>query len=54
MAKAENRLIITLACEDCKRRNYATTKNKVNDRDRIGMRKFCRWCGKHTAHRETR
>jgi large subunit ribosomal protein L33 len=54
MAKGENRLIITLACETCKRRNYTTTKNKVNDRDRITLRKFCRWCGTHTGHRETR
>jgi large subunit ribosomal protein L33 len=54
VAKGENRVIITLACETCKRRNYTTTKNKANDRDRIALRKFCRWCNTHTAHRETR
>lgn len=46
--------IITLACSNCKRRNYATTKNKKNDPDRIEMQKFCKWCRKHTLHRETR
>ena len=34
---------VTLACEDCKRRNYITIKNKVNDRERIEMKKYCRW-----------
>jgi large subunit ribosomal protein L33 len=54
VAKAENRPGITLACEDCKRRNYQTSKNKQNDRDRVALRKYCRWCGHHTQHRETR
>ena len=54
MPKSDNRPTITLACENCKRRNYVTSKNKVNDRDRITLRKYCRWCRQHTAHRETR
>jgi large subunit ribosomal protein L33 len=54
MAKADNRPKITLACTDCKRRNYNTVKNKVNDRDRIELKKYCRWCRSHTVHRETR
>ena len=36
MAKAnEKRIAVTLECTTCKRRNYITTKNKVNDRERI-------------------
>ena len=54
VARADNRPKITLACEECKRRNYITTKNKVNDRDRIGMSKYCSWCRRHTPHKETR
>ena len=46
--------IIILACTDCKRRNYNTTKNKRKTTDRLEMKKFCRWCRKHTAHRETK
>jgi large subunit ribosomal protein L33 len=46
--------IITLACGDCKRRNYHTTKNKKTTPDRLERRKYCRWCRKHTVHRETR
>ncbi len=45
---------ITLACGDCKRRNYTSNKNKKTTPDRLEMKKFCRFCRKHTAHKETR
>ncbi len=44
--------IITLACTECKRKNYTTTKNKRKHQDRLELRKYCRWCKKHTLHRE--
>lgn len=46
--------IITLQCNECKRRNYTTVKNKRNDPDRMELKKYCRWCRQHTSHRETR
>jgi large subunit ribosomal protein L33 len=46
--------IITLACQECKRRNYTTTKNKKKTTERLELSKFCRFCRKHTAHRETK
>jgi large subunit ribosomal protein L33 len=54
VAKNDKRIQVTLACEVCKRRNYITTKNKLNDRERIEMKKFCRWDRQHTLHKETR
>ena len=45
---------ITLACVDCKNRNYITKKNRRNDPDRMELKKFCPFCRKHTDHRETR
>ncbi|MBQ7501517.1 50S ribosomal protein L33 [bacterium] len=54
MAKKEVRVIINLACQDCKRRNYATKKNKQNDPDRMEIKKYCRFCQKHTVHKETK
>lgn len=48
------RVAVTLACPDCKRRNYTTTKNKRNDPDRIELKKYCPWCRQHTVHKETR
>ena len=45
------RVKITLACTECKQRNYDTMKN---DPDRLEMKKYCRFCRKHTLHRETK
>ena len=45
---------VTLACTECQRRNYNTSKNKKNVTDRIELNKFCKWCRKHTAHKETK
>jgi large subunit ribosomal protein L33 len=46
--------IITLACMDCKRRNYTTTKNKKTIPERLELKKFCKFCRKHTIHKETK
>lgn len=48
------RVGVTMACTECKRRNYQTTKNKKNDSGRIEMKKYCRFCQTHTVHKETR
>ena len=48
------RVKVTLSCTECKQRNYNTMKNKKNDPDRLEMSKFCRFCRKHTAHKETK
>lgn len=53
-AKAGVRDKVTLACEDCKQRNYITKKNKRNTPERLEMKKYCRFCRKHTTHRETK
>ncbi len=51
---AEMRVRITLACTECKQRNYDTMKNKKNTPDRVELNKYCRFCKKHTLHRETK
>lgn len=53
MAK-DDRIIISMACGECKERNYATSKNKRNDSARLELRKFCPRCGHHTVHREAK
>jgi len=45
---------VILACVECKQRNYTTTKNKRLHPDRIEQKKYCRFCGRHTNHKETR
>jgi large subunit ribosomal protein L33 len=54
VAATDVRPKITLACAECKHRNYITKKNRRNDPDRMELKKFCPNCRRHTAHRETR
>ena len=46
--------IITLACNECKMRNYTTKKNKRLHPDRVQFKKYCPRCNKHTDHKEAR
>jgi large subunit ribosomal protein L33 len=46
------RRTISLACAECKRRNYTTTKNKKTNTEKLELAKYCRFCRKHTAHKE--
>jgi len=48
------RVNITLACTECKQRNYNTSKNKKSTPDRMEIKKYCKFCKAHTAHRETK
>ena len=48
------REIITLACTDCKRKNYQTTRNKKAQQGRLELKQFCRFEQKHTLHREVK
>ncbi len=52
--KGENRVIITLACSDCKDRSYTTTKNKKNDTGRLELKKYCPSCRHHAVYREVK
>ena len=48
------RVRVTLACTECKQRNYTSMKNKKNDPDRIELNKYCRFFKKQTLHKETK
>jgi len=48
------REVITLECTECKRRNYTTMKDKKKNTTRLELKKYCRFCRKHTPHKETR
>ena len=45
---------IQLACGECKRRNYTSTRNKKKQTERLEIRKYCRFCRKHTPHKEVK
>jgi large subunit ribosomal protein L33 len=42
------RVKITLAC------NYNMTKEKKNHPERMETQKYCKFCRKHTLHKETK
>ncbi len=46
--------LVVLACEECKNRNYTTTKNKKHNPDRMELMKYCPFDKKHTLHKETK
>jgi len=46
--------LVILECTTCKHRNYTTTKNKKKQSGRVEYKKYCRFCDKHTMHKETR
>ena len=48
------RVKVILACTECKQRNYDTVKDKQKDPDRIELKKYCKFCKKHTLHKETK
>ncbi|MCA9932695.1 MAG: 50S ribosomal protein L33 [Anaerolineales bacterium] len=54
MAKKAVRTVVTLACTECKERNYTTQKNRRNDPGRLELNKFCPRCRQYQLHRETR
>lgn len=44
---------IHLECGDCGERWYRTdVKRKQGAREKLSLKKFCRRCRKHTAHKE--
>jgi large subunit ribosomal protein L33 len=48
------RVKVILACTECKQRNYDTVKDKQKNPDRIELKKYCKFCKKHTLHKETK
>jgi large subunit ribosomal protein L33 len=49
-----SRELVTMACTECKHRNYVTTKNKKTVPDRLEIKKYCRFDAKHTVHKEVK
>jgi len=45
---------VTLACSECKARNYKTSKSPEAGEKPLEIKKFCKQCQHHTLHRETK
>ncbi|MEE8194345.1 MAG: 50S ribosomal protein L33 [Dehalococcoidales bacterium] len=52
--KTEARIIIYLACTQCKERTYTTTKNRRNDPQRLELNKYCPRCRAYKPHKEVK
>ena len=46
--------MVKMECKECKRTNYFTSKNKKVLKNRLELEKFCKFCKKHTEHKETK
>ena len=46
--------MIKLECTACKRVTYHSRKNKKTIKQRLELKKFCRFCKQHTLHKETK
>jgi len=43
---------LLLECGECKRRNYATSRQTRGGGTKLSLRKYCPFCRKHTVHGE--
>jgi len=46
--------MIKLECTECKRVTHHSTKNKKNNKARLELSKYCKFCKKNTPHKETK
>ena len=46
--------LVKMECKECKHMNYFTSKNKKVLKNRLELEKFCKFCKKHTGHKETK
>jgi len=45
---------VKLVCDKCKHINYYTRRNKKTVEKKLELKKYCRWCRKHTIHKEAK
>ena len=53
MAK-NNRILLSLQCSVCKNKNYTSSKNTINTKEKLNLKKFCKFCRKETEHQEVK
>ncbi|MFH0854825.1 MAG: 50S ribosomal protein L33 [bacterium] len=44
--------LLKMTCSVCKQNNYFMYKNKKKLKEKLELKKFCKWCKKHTLHTE--
>ncbi|MBD3208761.1 MAG: 50S ribosomal protein L33 [Candidatus Nealsonbacteria bacterium] len=51
MAK-KKKIYAKMQCTECDRVNYLTRKSKQFLQEKLELKKYCKWCKKHTLHKE--
>jgi len=46
--------MVKMQCVECKHTNYFSRKNKKTLKNRLELNKHCKFCKKHTLHKETK
>lgn len=46
--------IVRLQCQECKSKNYTTTKSNNISKNKLELKKYCPKCKKHTIHKESK
>ncbi|HPL95267.1 MAG TPA: 50S ribosomal protein L33 [bacterium] len=54
MATKYKERLIGLECSECKRITYYSSKNKKTIKEKLQLKKHCKFCRKHTLHKETK
>ncbi|MCD6402611.1 50S ribosomal protein L33 [bacterium] len=51
---AKKKVFVKLKCSECGKVNYYTHKSKKIAESKLELKKFCKWCKKHTLHKEAK
>ena len=46
--------LVKFECTQCRKIGYQSHKNKKTLKERLELNKHCKWCKKHTLHKETK
>jgi len=47
-----NENLVRMKCLECKNINYYTSRNKKKIKEKLELKKYCKFCQKHTLHKE--
>ncbi|HBO16831.1 MAG TPA: 50S ribosomal protein L33 [Candidatus Moranbacteria bacterium] len=53
MAKTKENLV-KFKCNECKKITHYSNRNKKKLKEKLEMKKYCKFCKKHTLHKEAK
>ncbi|HPX93970.1 MAG TPA: 50S ribosomal protein L33 [Candidatus Moranbacteria bacterium] len=54
MATKTKENLVKMKCSVCKRITYYTSRNKKKIKEKLELKKYCKFCKKHTLHKEAK